>query len=556
MKRKRTLALVCVAAVLTSSFVMGSNAKAATIYLEDIDSRLTSPDGGYRWLDVADQAYSDSYRSSYNYTQATVEIVYDTIGNTLHGTLTAADLKPNFAYQLKLAGNPEIDAEANERIGLVGRWWQEEWNGTEWTNGQNLNNKGDGSFPSPNDLLYFARRDVEDLSSPTGLHYRYTGYLVFDYFITDESGDAILYFAADSSYHVLWKTSQRTPTSADGPLYSSTFDPDPTVSWAYDVDYPSNTVGIFGEWERLPVGGVFPAPGDYLAQIILTEESFHGSGGTYAGNWAGAMASPIDFSIVTGDVVTIITAEYKAKPHQLLVEAASSAQPDALLTIDVDGVDYGMMTFDSANAQYVFRGKIYDLPEHITVTSNQGGSAAIDLGETPNKPPVADAGGDYQVTDNDGDGVEAVVLDGSGSFDPDGTLQAYVWQEDGVVLGSSASLEHAFSLGAHTVSLTVTDDMGAAAGDTTIVSFLSPSADTVAILRAEYVRKTKQLLVQATSSSQPYAALTLEGYGSLTFSSSDSTYIFDSQVKNFRKGDTVTVSSSYGGKATALVRFQ
>jgi hypothetical protein len=245
-----------------------------------------------------------------------------------------------------------------------------------------------------------------------------------------------------------------------------------------------------------------------------------------------------------------------SKPHQLLVEAASSAQPDALLTIDVDDTDYGMMTFDSANAQYVFREKIYDLPEHITVTSNQGGSAAIDLGETPNKPPVADAGGDYQVTDNDGDGVEAVVLDGSGSFDPDGTLQAYVWQEDGVVLGSSASLEHAFSLGAHTVSLTVTDDMGAAAGDTTIVSFLSPSADTVAILRAEYVRKTKQLLVQATSSSQPYAALTLEGYGSLTFSSSDSTYIFDSQVKNFRKGDTVTVSSSYGGKATALVRFQ
>jgi hypothetical protein len=245
-----------------------------------------------------------------------------------------------------------------------------------------------------------------------------------------------------------------------------------------------------------------------------------------------------------------------SKPHQLLVEAASSAQPDALLTIDVDDTDYGMMTFDSANAQYVFREKIYDLPEHITVISNHGGSAAIDLWEAANKPPVADAGGDYQVMDSDGDGRQLVVLDGSGSFDPDGTVQAYVWQEDGVVLGSSASLEHEFSLGAHTVSLTVTDDKGAAAGDTAIVSVLPLSGlDTVAILRAEYVRKTKQLLVKATSSSQPDAVLTLEGYGALTFSVSDSAYIFGSQVQNFRKGDTITVASSYGGKATALVNF-
>jgi len=68
-------------------------------------------------------------------------------------------------------------------------------------------------IPNPNDNLYFARRDIPDATSPTGLRYKFTGYLVFDYFITDENGDAIVSFETDSSYHVLWKTSQWTRTA-------------------------------------------------------------------------------------------------------------------------------------------------------------------------------------------------------------------------------------------------------------------------------------------------------------------------------------------------------
>ncbi len=558
MKRKLTFSLICIAAVLASIFVIGNNAHAVTIYLEDIDSGLTSPTGSYRWLDVANQAYSDTYRiNNYNYTQAFVEIVYDAIGNTLHGTLTATNLKPNFAYQLKLAGNPDIDADSNERIGLAGRWWQEEWDGTKWTIGQNLNNKGDGSSPSPNDNTYFSRRDITDSTSPTGLKYRYTGYLVFDYFITDEDGDATLEFETNSSFHVLWKTTQRAWTTSDGPIKTITFDVDPLLSPAYDTDYAEATVSIFGEWERLPVGGIFMQLGDYIAEIILTEESFHGSGGEYAGNWAAAMGASIDFSIVTSDVVTIITAKYKAKPQQLLVEATSSAQPDAVLTIDVDGMDYGIMTFDPANNKYVFREKISDPVENVTVTSNLGGSDTVDLGGAANTPPVADAGGDYKVTDSDGNGTETVTLDGSGSFDPDGTIQTYEWKEGGDVLGSAVILEHEFSLGTHTLILTVTDDKGATAGDTALVSILPMGdPDLVTILRAEFTRKTKQLLVEATSSQQPDAALTLEGYGPMTFSSVDSKYIFNSKVGNLRKDATVTVTSSFGGAASAPVDFQ
>jgi hypothetical protein len=107
------VALLCI-------FTMGNVVQGATIYLQDIDSGLTSPTGDYRWLDIADQNYSSTYRTSYNYTQANVTVNYEYSSDSLQGTLIAVNLKPNFAYQLKLVGTP--GTAANERIGLAGRW--------------------------------------------------------------------------------------------------------------------------------------------------------------------------------------------------------------------------------------------------------------------------------------------------------------------------------------------------------------------------------------------------------------------------------------------------
>jgi len=272
----------------------GTHAENITITLTDIDSGLTSPAGNYRWLDAADKAYSAAYRNAYDYTKAQVQITYDTPCQGLRGVLVATNLKPNFAYQLKLAAVP--GTPTNEGIGMAGRWWQEEWNGTGWVNGQNLNDKGTGYSPTPNDTAYAARRDLADATSPTGKHYKYTGYLVFDYFLTDSQGDATVPFQVNSSYHVLWKTTQRGREARDGPLKTITFTPSKSQP-AYDVNYPQATVSIFGEWERLPVGGIRLTPGQYDCQIILTEESFHGSG-QYAGGWAAAVGSDISFACV------------------------------------------------------------------------------------------------------------------------------------------------------------------------------------------------------------------------------------------------------------------
>ena len=123
-------------AVFTGTLVLCRAAdaeKPVSMVLADADSGTTSPQGQYRWMDVADQLYDVdvgldgySYQDSYDYTQASVLVDFFTDAQTLHGTLTASNLKPNFAYQFKLVG--DAGTEANERF-CVGQWMEPEQQG-------------------------------------------------------------------------------------------------------------------------------------------------------------------------------------------------------------------------------------------------------------------------------------------------------------------------------------------------------------------------------------------------------------------------------------------
>jgi hypothetical protein len=200
--------------------------------------------------------------------------------------LIANNQKPNFAYQVKLAGDPINYVTANENIGFVGRWWREEWVAGAWSGGQNSS-----------DSDYISNAADPDSGSPTGLKYKFTGYLLFDYFLTDSKGNASLEFDVNSSFHVLFKISQRAPRAADGEVKTRRFKVNTKSSPAYGVNLGWAAVGVYGQIERPPVGGKYPAAGLYDCQFILTEETFHGSGGTYAGNWAAAMGAQISFEI-------------------------------------------------------------------------------------------------------------------------------------------------------------------------------------------------------------------------------------------------------------------
>lgn len=255
--------------------------------------------GAFRWKDIGGNLYGTAYQSSYSYTQALVQVTCSTTGTVLYGAVTATNLKPNFAYQVKFSGFPESYPEANEALGFSGRWWKEEWDGSKWANGGNLNSRGDGSFPNPNDVWYIDHRDDPYTSSPpspTGLKYRFTGYRPFDYFITDSNGNATVEIEMRDTYHVLFGDWQGAPGESDGPMKRHSFDPDPAAHPAYDTNYPATTNGVYGEWERLPKGKICIAPGDYSLDFVLTEESFHESG--LGGAWAAAVHGLVQFAIV------------------------------------------------------------------------------------------------------------------------------------------------------------------------------------------------------------------------------------------------------------------
>ena len=102
-----------------------------------------------------------------------------------------------------------------------------------------------------------------------------------------------------------------------------------------------------------------------------------------------------------------------------------------------------------------------------------------------NSPPVADAGPDQTVSEAAG-----VVLDGSGSYDPEGAALAYLWKQTGglaVTLSDATAVQPSFTAPAVgsadevlTFELTVSDDTGQSAADVVAVTVAWINAPPVA----------------------------------------------------------------------------
>ena len=74
--------------------------------------------------------------------------------------------------------------------------------------------------------------------------------------------------------------------------------------------------------------------------------------------------------------------------------------------------------------------------------------------------PVADAGEDQTLTDTEGMGWVFAILDGSGSFDPDGWVDTYSWSTGGVEVATEELAQLELPPGTNWVTLTVTDNDG------------------------------------------------------------------------------------------------
>lgn len=100
------------------------------------------------------------------------------------------------------------------------------------------------------------------------------------------------------------------------------------------------------------------------------------------------------------------------------------------------------------------------------VSSNIGirlvaSSVQSDL-RVPNFAPLATLGGDVEVLDDDDNGAEQVLLDGSLSVDVEGEIQEWLWSWDGGSAGGETATAD-FPVGESVVTLTVTDSDGESA---------------------------------------------------------------------------------------------
>ncbi len=123
--------LLSISSGLRSS-VLGTE---ATLDLQPAADIIIESKSTFRWKDIAANTYAQSYKDTYDYAAADVDINYDPAGDsTLRGHLSASNLKPNFAYQIKLSGKPTAlwglagDDTTNERLGYLGRWWRHQPN--------------------------------------------------------------------------------------------------------------------------------------------------------------------------------------------------------------------------------------------------------------------------------------------------------------------------------------------------------------------------------------------------------------------------------------------
>ncbi len=242
--------------------------------------------GNQRWRDTATTPYAAGPIGSYDYASATVQLEYAESGPALAGVLTGSGLKPNFSYQVKLNGKPSYlwgaagDDLANERLGFAGRWWLSQ---VEISTGDVVDawNSHDGEYTHWKDNGFTDGTYV----------YVFEGYLLFDFAVTDAAGEVSRAVKVDSSFHVLWKTSQRQPGPNDSDPETHVFVVDGASEW-YASSQPDETRSLYAEWEpgrALPGELSLPA-GSYELRIFLTEESFHeNTAPPTSGRWATVM---------------------------------------------------------------------------------------------------------------------------------------------------------------------------------------------------------------------------------------------------------------------------
>ncbi len=141
-----------------------------------------------------------------------------------------------------------------------------------------------------------------------------------------------------------------------------------------------------------------------------------------------------------------------------------------------------------------------------------------------NTAPTADAGDDVNVA------VNSTVSIVGGGADSDGNITGYSWSESGSAMGTNATLSYTpTSAGTHMLTLTVTDDDGATATDTVVVTAIANQAPVATAGTIEVIQDTTSthtlMGADIEGDSLTYAIVTSAQNGSVTIASNIVTYV-------------------------------
>jgi transglutaminase-like putative cysteine protease len=126
------------------------------------------------------------------------------------------------------------------------------------------------------------------------------------------------------------------------------------------------------------------------------------------------------------------------------------------------------------------RSHIFVLAFGVVLSTSLGGC----LSPTGNRPPVAD----FDVSPREGYAPLSVLLDATGTFDPDGDAISYEWSFGNGEEAEGRTIVHSFPEGTHTVTLRATDARGGigTASETVIAR---PVPDGYVVLRYEWLHE-------------------------------------------------------------------
>jgi hypothetical protein len=253
--------------------------------------------------------------------------------------------------------------------------------------------------------------------------------------------------------------------------------PPNSTDGAFDAAVSSVTVDFDGNSVTVPVTGTFAfVGGDCSGQCPITLTYLQGvASNAPVGNVASSEGGVVSDVSVTGQVLNYLTIPGTKSASGALdfPQASATVEGTFSATGTLQGQPFSTGVIGGLGAPASDLTGTYDASTkafslHGQFAALQGTASFSVQGTVLHRPPIAVASASQTVTCNPATGLATVVLDGSGSSDPDGLSVAVIWFEGNVILATTLVATVELPAGTNTVTLAVSANMKQSVATTTV----------------------------------------------------------------------------------------